>query len=138
MDRKRCVHARHGACLVMASSSLLDRLKSNYRKKLEAGMMHIDVDELAEDGVPLRIYFKPMTLEKQGRVYKAMQSNNLDFMGISLIERALDEDGKQMLRPADIVEIRKRTDGNLIQEIVARMTDEQGTGEEEIEDAVKN
>jgi len=141
MDCQRRIYFVYGS-LIMAVANLLDRLKRNYREKLEAGMMHIDVDELAEDGVPLRIYFKHMTLEKQGRVYKAMQSNNLDFMGTSLIERALDADGKPMLRPADIVEIRKRTDGNLIQDICARMSEEQSDCEigsrDEVEEAEKN
>lgn len=105
-------------------------------------MMHIDVDELAEDGVPLRIYFKPMTLEKQGIVYKAMQSNNLDFMATSLIERALDEDGKPMLNKADIFEIRKHADGSLVQELCARITAAQNdvsmADSDEVEEAGKN
>ena len=122
----------------MAGASLLDRLKSNYREKLEAGMQHIDVPELADESGPLRIYFTPMTLEKQGKVYKAMQSNNLDFMATSLIERCLDADGNRMLVPADIVELRKKADGNLIQEICARMTDEQLEGVDAIEEAEKN
>ncbi len=126
----------------MSGVNLLDRLKKNYREKIEAGLMHVDIDELAEDGVPLRIYFKHLTLEKQGRIYKEMSKGNLDFMGTSIIERALDENGRRMLRPADIVEIRKRTDGNLIQEICARMTEEQDgcvdEDEDEVEEARKN
>jgi len=122
----------------MSGGTLLERLKNNYREKLESGLKHIDVPELGDDSGPYRIYFKPMTLEMQGRIYKAMQSNNLDFMGTSLIERALDENGKRMLRPADIVEIRKQTDGNLVQEICARMTEEEGYLENELEEAEKN
>lgn len=118
---------------------LIDRLKSDFKDKLSNGLSVIEVDELGDDSGPFKIYFRRMTLEQQGKIYKAMSTGNLDFMALSLIERALDEDGKKMLVPSDIVELKKRSDGELVQKICAMMSEEQerANDPEEIEEAEK-
>ncbi len=118
----------------MAHVNVLERMKSHYRDQLEAGLKSIDVAELGDETGPLKIYFQPMTLEQQGRVYKAMKSDDLDFMAQSLIERARHEDGERMFKNLNKLELRKHVDGNLIQELVARMNEELAS----TEDAEKN
>lgn len=117
-------------------------MKGQYRAQLEADMEYIEVDELQYDGKPVKVYFRPMNLESQGRIYKAMGAGDLDFMARSLIERARYEDGSRMFTAKDMTELKKHADGNLIQSICQAMTDKQNeetpSGKDDIEAAVKN
>jgi len=115
-------------------SEILQRAKTHFRDRLSADMEYVSCPEWGEEDKPLKIYYKPSTLEQRNRIYSYLKDGNLKFIAQTLIERALKEDESPMFRKVHMTELMKSVDPDVIQYIVAEMA----AGEDDEMDAEKN
>lgn len=69
------------------------------------------------------IYFKPMNLEENDRIFKYVQADSLEMLVQTLIVRALDADGNKMFKNMDRKELMKHADPRVITKICEAMSD---------------
>lgn len=99
-------------------SEVLERAKGHFKERLSAPMRYVECAEWAEDDEPLKIYYKPSTLEQRDRIYKHLNAGTLKFIVQTLIERALDENGKPMFKRVEMNILMKQVDPNVVEYII--------------------
>ncbi len=115
-------------------SNILERAKGHFRDKLSEEMKFIDVPEWGEENKPLRIFYKPMNLKSQDRIFKHVREGSLQSLAQTLIERARNEDESKMFKPVHMTEFMNAVDPEVIEHIVTEMAGD----EPDDEDAEKN
>jgi len=115
-------------------SAILDRAKAHFEARLSGEPSRIEVPEWGENGQPLVIYYKPMTLKAKSAL-SVFADNPFEYAVESLIRRALDADGKPIFRPVEKVEIMRHVDPDVVERIVISMV---GDDKEDLEGIEKN
>lgn len=118
-------------------SDVLNRAKEHFSLRLEEEK-YVLVPEWGteKDGkkIPLKIFYKPMSLKTQDRIFKHVQAGTLKSLAETLIQRALNEDGSKMFKPVHMTELMGLVDPEVIETIVSEMAG----GYPDIEEAEKN
>ena len=129
---------------------LIERIKNDYREKLQAGPKIITVPEWGESKKkPLKIYVWPANLKVRDKINRYVQAGSPESLVEALVLRAMDEDRKPLFRPGDKSELMRMADPDLIARIVREMNavpDDEASSpvsavdrdEPTIEDAEKN
>lgn len=77
----------------------IDRAKNHFESK---EIKVIEVPEWADDnGQPLKIFAKPLTLAETSKLYKMSKEDDLTMMAYVLIYKALDDNGDKMFELSD-------------------------------------
>ena len=113
---------------------ILTRAQEHFTAILESEMLCVEVPEWGEEGKPLMIYYKPMTLEQQDAIFKHVNAGSLKSLAQVLITRARHEDGSKMFRQAQMFILMKQVDPRVVERITTEMAGEDLSDE----DAVKN
>jgi hypothetical protein len=95
---------------------------------------HIDVPEWSINGVPLRIYWKELTIGRRKKIFARPDRTDVDV----LIEMACDEHGKKLFSPDDRVRLREHASAAVITRIAGEMLGISSITQEIIADAEKN
>lgn len=112
--------------------SLLSIIKEEYAE-VQKDLRFIDVPEWGEKGQPLRIYYKPsINLTGQGLIQKEMEKSSVDAIVMSLVFRALDENGEKLFKNADKAELKRSANPDVITRIVLAMNDADNIEEDEL------
>jgi hypothetical protein len=101
--------------------SIKERAKAHFKAQLDAEARSVEVPEWGEPGKPALIYFKPLTLAQKNTIYGSMTSGNLESLAVTLIVRALNEDGSKVFAQADRVELMRSYDPDVIARVVNAM-----------------
>jgi len=78
------------------------------------------------------IYFKPLSLSDQDRIYKYVQKGSLESIAETLIVRSLNKDGSKMFTSANKTELMRMVDPDIMNKIVMAMADDNDETLEEI------
>ena len=114
---------------------ILSHARDHFTAILDSEMLCIEVPEWGEEeGKPLMIYYKPMTLEQQDTIFKHVNAGSLKSLAQVLITRARHEDGRKMFKQAHMFVLMKQVDPRVVERITTEMAGEELTDE----DAVKN
>lgn len=107
--------------------SIKDNAKSQFKDKLAAGLKSIDVPEW--DG---KIYYKPaINGKQQAKILKYYdQGKTIESVCMAFIVRALDENGDQIWREGELVELMREYDTDVISRIVTEISDDDPTVDE--------
>ena len=106
---------------------VLTRGINQFSERLNAGLQCVEVPEWPdEDGKNTKIYFKPSLNLKQQQKILELSSKNLVVEAIAqtLILRALDENGKPLFNQANMNEIMRQLDPDVVSRIVSAMNAE--------------
>lgn len=95
----------------------------------------IDVPEWAgEDGVPLRVYWELLTIERRKQLLTMQNRSDVD----TLVALAQDADGKPLFGKEDKPKLKLAADAAVITRIAARMLGVGRLSEADVESAEKN
>jgi hypothetical protein len=115
-------------------SKLTERIKEHYESTREL-KGPIEVDEWGEDGEPLEIYWRPMNLAQEDKIYNWINQGSVKSLIQTLITRALDAEGKPLFRQAEMKELYVHGDPEVIGRVCREMApdrEEDVTGEERV------
>ena len=98
-------------------------------KAIESAKVHfsglaiemVEVPEWGADGVPLSVYYKPMTLAEKNKLYKLAQNDDLEIMAYTLIYKALDSDGNKIFDLGDKRTLMHEVDADVAAELAAKI-----------------
>ena len=107
--------------------SIKENAKLQFSEKLSGELNSIDVPEWGDT-----IYFKnAINGKKQGQIMSLYDKGKIvDSVCMSLIMRALDKDGNAIWRPAELVEMMREYDIDVISRVVEQIADNQATVDE--------
>ena len=108
----------------------IDRAKAHFEALEER---KIAIPEWGEDGQPLEIYCKALTLHEKAKLYKMAQDNDLLLFAYAIIYKALDANGEKLFSLEDKKALVEKADAD----IVARLGSFIITGAD-VEDQEKN
>ena len=91
------------------------------------------VPEWGEEGEPLKIYSKPLTLSETSKLYKMSQNDDLTMMAYVLIYKALGSEGEKLFDIGDKNKLLNSVD----REVLIRVAQEI-MGQEPIEETKKD
>jgi hypothetical protein len=95
-------------------SSAIERATAHFAS---LGTLHIDVPEWGENGTPLRVFYKPLTLAELGELTK----NGAPPDDEVLYRRALDAEGKRLFTLEDKTALRNAVSQQVITRIALAM-----------------
>lgn len=113
-------------------SDILERAKAHFKSRVSGEMDCIDVPEWGA-----KIYFKPMNLVEQNKIYKHIREGSLEALVETLIVRARNEDGSKMFKPMNRIELMKHVDPKVIERICNEMAGDDDA-DMDVEGAEKN
>jgi len=104
-----------------------ENAEAHFKSKLSGELFSIDVPEW--DG---KIYYKQaITGKQQTQIFKLYsQDKQIESVYMSLIMRALDEDGKAIWRPMELNEMMRNYDPEVVSRIVEEISDAEPTVDE--------
>ena len=107
--------------------SIKENAKLQFSEKLSGELNSIDVPEWGDT-----IYFKnAINGKKQGQIMSLYDKGKIvDSVCMSLIMRALDKDGNAIWRPAELIEMMREYDIDVISRVVEQIADNQATVDE--------
>ena len=107
--------------------SIKENAKLQFSEKLSGELNSIDVPEWGDT-----IYFKnAINGKKQGQIMSLYDKGKIvDSVCMSLIMRALDKDGNAIWRPAELIEMMREYDIEVISRVVEQIADNQATVDE--------
>ena len=107
--------------------SIKENAKLQFSEKLSGELNSIDVPEWGDT-----IYFKnAINGKKQGQIMSLYDKGKIvESVCMSLIMRALDKDGNAIWRPAELVEMMREYDIEVISRVVEQIADNQATVDE--------
>ena len=113
-------------------SNVLEAAKVHFRDRMSGDLKCIDVPEWDN----AKIYYKAsMNFKDQGEILKLHGDNKpAEAVVMTLIVKALDADGNKMFKRANMTEMLRSVDPEVVSRIVAEMSDDEPT----IEEAAKN
>lgn len=112
-------------------SKILEAAKTHFRDRMSGDLLCIEVPEW-----DTKIYFKAsMNFKEQGEVLKLHGDNKpAEAVVMTLILKAMDADGVKLFKRANMTELMRSVDPEVVSRIVSEMNDDEPT----VEDAVKN
>ena len=107
--------------------SIKENAKLQFSDKLSGELNSIDVPEWGDT-----IYFKnAINGKKQGQIMSLYDKGKIvESVCMSLIMRALDKDGNSIWRPAELIEMMREYDIEVISRVVEQIADNQATVDE--------
>jgi len=108
----------------------IERAKEHFA---EQDVKVIEVPEWGEDGNPLKIYSKPLTLAETSKLYRMSKEDDLTMMAYVLIYKALDESGEKLFDLADKITLLNNVDREILVNIASQIM-----GNESPEETRKN
>ena len=107
--------------------SIKENAKLQFSDKLSGELNSINVPEWGDT-----IYFKnAINGKKQGQIMSLYDKGKIvDSVCMSLIMRALDKDGNAIWRPAELIEMMREYDIEVISRVVEQIADNQATVDE--------
>lgn len=107
--------------------SIKENAKLQFSEKLSGELNSIDVPEWGDT-----IYFKnAINGKKQGQIMSLYDKGKIvESVCMSLIMRALDKDGNAIWRPAELIEMMREYDIEVISRVVEQIADNQATVDE--------
>ena len=107
--------------------SIKENAKLQFSEKLSGELNSIDVPEWGDT-----LYFKnAINGKKQGQIMSLYDKGKIvESVCMSLIMRALDKDGNAIWRPAELVEMMREYDIEVISRVVEQIADNQATVDE--------
>jgi len=118
-------------------STVLEKAKSHMRDKIGAGLK----GPIAVPEWETEVYYKPATtFHQESKVIELQQAGKtVEALVQTLINRALDKDGKHIFRMADKQDLMRGVDPAVILRIISDMNDEEMYDGENLEEvALKN
>lgn len=98
---------------------VIDRMKAHFT---DIGVRHVEVPEWGEDGKPLVVYFRPMTLaEKQKLMTIGEREGYVARLADALVMKAMDAQGKKLFTIEDKQALRNQVDPDVLARVVRDM-----------------
>lgn len=94
-------------------------LKDDFQAQLEADPQSVEVK--LKNGKTLKVYWKPSNLKTRDAIFKRVGQGTLEAMALTVVKRALREDGERMFKEADLFELMNSVDPNVIADICKAM-----------------
>ncbi len=116
--------------------TILDNAKAHFRDKMGGTLRSVSVPEWTNgEAEPVRIYFKPsMTLQAQGEILELSQNGKTaEALAMTLITRALNEEGKRLFVKANMTELMRLVDPDIIAEVCSAMSGDDDMTDEDLE-----
>jgi hypothetical protein len=89
------------------------------------GQKHVDVPEwVGDDGQPVRIYFRPLTLAERAAIRQAMDpaaDPTSEEVIRTIVAKATDEAGGKLFNRGDVPTLRRQVDANILSRIFLAM-----------------
>jgi hypothetical protein len=107
--------------------SIKDNATAHFRSKLSGELLSIDVPEWED-----KIYYKgAITGKQQTQIFKLYsQDKQIEAVYMSLIMRALDEDGKPIWRSHELNEMMRSYDPDVVSRLVEEISNDEPTVDE--------
>ena len=110
-------------------SLMLEAAKVQFRDRMSGKLQSSEIPEWVVDGKPA------MNFKDQGEVLKLHAENKqAEAVAMTFILRALDEDGKMIFKRANMTELMRSVDP----EVISRVVSEMGGDEPDFDEATKN
>ena len=116
--------------------TILDNAKAHFRERMGGTLRSVSVPEWTNgEAEPVRIYFKPsMTLQAQGEIGELTQNGKIaEALAMTLINRALDENGKRLFVKANMTELMRMVDPDVIADVCNAMSADDDISDEDLE-----
>ena len=116
--------------------TILDNAKAHFRDKMGGTLRSVSVPEWTNgEAEPVRIYFKPsMTLRDQGEIIELSQNGKTaEGLAMTLFNRALDENGKRLFVKANMTELMRMVDPDVIAAVCTAMSVDDDMTDEDLE-----
>lgn len=99
--------------------SVLEQAKAHFTA---FGVQSLEVPEWGEEGKPLVIYWKPITLDERQRLHNAGETvGYVARLADCLVMKALDAEGKKLFTIEDKRSLRHDVDPDVLARVVTRM-----------------
>lgn len=117
-------------------SEMLEAAKLQFRDRMSGKLQSVEIAEWIVNEKPSMIYYKPsMNFIEQGQVLKLHAENKqAEAVAMTFILRARDENGVKLFKPANMTEVMRSVDPDIISRVVSEM----GGDDPDIEEAIKN
>ena len=111
--------------------SPLAALKADFQGKLDSEMRFV---ERQVAGGLRRFYFKPLSMLDLGKIRRTSERDTAEGVMMSFIMRCRDQGGKKMFKPANLTEMMRTIDADLVADIVGEMSQAEEVDDSALED----
>jgi hypothetical protein len=94
----------------------IDRAKAHFEALEER---KIAIPEWGEDGQPLEVFCKALTLQEKAKLYRMAQDNDLLLFAYAIIYKALDGDGQKLFSLEDKKALIEKADADVVSRLGA-------------------
>ena len=103
--------------------SVIEKATAQYRDLISGELQFVEVPEWGEPDNPLKIYFKPaLNFKAQGKILALFkQDKGEEAVVMSLIIKALDEDGKHIFNDSDMQSLLHEVHPQIVNRILDEM-----------------
>jgi len=103
--------------------SVIEKATAQYRDLISGELQFVEVPEWGEPDEPLKIYFKPaLNFKAQGKILSLFkQDKDEEAVVMSLIIKALDEDGKHIFNDSDMQSLLHEVHPQIVNRILGEM-----------------
>lgn len=111
-------------------------LQDDYKQKLSNGLQSHELES-----VELTVYWKQENMAQRARYFQGLINRDVEAFVDVVIHRALNQQGGRMFKPTDKDHLLKSVDPDVIMEManaILGSSDDDGSGEQELEEATKN
>lgn len=122
-----------------ANGKLGDQVLERARVHFDAQEVQVvEVPEWGEDGSPLLLYYRPMTLAEKRPIFPKLQKNDLEALADIVVRKALDADGERVFSIEHKRGLMQRADSDVVARIGQAMMGVSVETDDELADAEKN
>jgi hypothetical protein len=100
----------------------IERAKAHFNS---LDVKKISVPEWGEDGKPLLIYSKPLTLQETSKLFRMAKEDDMAMLAFILIYKALDENGDKIFSLEDKNTLLNKVDRNILIRVANEIMAEQ-------------
>ena len=116
-------------------SNILEVAKTQFRDRMSGKLQSSNVPEWVVDGKETVIFYKAsMNFRDQGEILKLhSEGKQAEAVAMTFILRAMDEDGTKLFKRANMTELMRSVDPDIISRVVSEM----GGDDVDFEDAAR-
>ena len=81
-------------------ADILEKAKQHYKDRMDGEMLSFTADKWG-----ITVYWKPLNLKQQNKIYKYIRDGSLESLAETLIIRARNVDGSMMFKPVNKTEL---------------------------------
>lgn len=100
--------------------AIIDQAKNHFKGR---GRKKIEVPEWGNGDGPCVLFYSPLTLEEQAKIYRATEKSSLAGLAKALVIKCENEKGEKVFKPEDYYALIKGADAKVVARVANTILD---------------